>query len=104
MVTEVVHIGFDNFIVINRVIAIVSVNSEPIKRTMQAAKNKQLLVDMTRGRKTKAAIFTDSGHVILAALAPETIVGRLRLGQTEGFVGKGDPLLRIEQDDEKTEL
>jgi len=47
----------------NRVIAIASVDSEPIKRAMQEAKNKGLLVDMTHGRKTKAVIFTDSGHI-----------------------------------------
>ena len=81
MVTELVHIGFDNFLAMNRVIAIASANSGPIKRAMQEAKNKGLLIDMTHGRKTKAVIFTDSGHVFLVALAPETISGRLRLGR-----------------------
>ena len=82
MVTELIHIGFDNFLAMNRVVAIASVNSEPIKRSMQEAKSNGLLIDMTHGRRTKAVIFTDSRHVFLAALAPETIHGRLHASQS----------------------
>ena len=96
MVIELVHIGFDNFLAANRVIAIASVNSGPIKRAMQEAKTKGLLIDMTHGRRTKAIIFSDSGHVFLAALAPETITGRLQTSR----VGT---VLRPEQSDEKGE-
>ncbi len=96
MVIELVHVGFDNFLAMNRVIAVASVNSEPIRRAMQETKNKGLLVDMTHGRKTKAAIFTDDGHVFLLARSPETIAGRLH-------IGRGDPPLRPEQIDEKVE-
>ncbi len=78
MVIELVHIGFGNVLAMNRVIAIGSPNSAPTKRTILEAKNKGLLIDMTNGRRTKAVIFTDSGHVILAALAPETITGRVQ--------------------------
>lgn len=78
MAIEVVHVGFSNVIVMNRVIAIASPNSAPTKRTIQEARNKGLLIDMTNGRRTKAVIFTDSGHIILVALAPETITGRLQ--------------------------
>ncbi len=75
MVIELVHVGFGNVIAMNRVIAIASPNSAPTKRAIQEVKNKGLLVDMTNGRRTKAVIFTDSGHIVLAALAPETITG-----------------------------
>ena len=78
MVTELVHIGFGNILAMSRVIAIATPNSAPIKRTIQEARNKGLLVDMTNGKRTKAVIVTDSSHVILAALAPETIAGRLQ--------------------------
>ena len=78
MVAELVHIGFGNIVAMNRVVAIVSPNSAPIKRSMQERKNKGLLTDMTSGRRTKAVIIMDSGHIILAALAPETIAGRLQ--------------------------
>ena len=97
MTMELVHIGFNNVIVMNRVIAIASPNSAPIKRTIQEGRDKGLLIDMTSGRRTKAVIFTDSEHIVLAALAPETIAGRLQ-------VSRGGPLLRPEQSDEKGEL
>ena len=81
MVTEFIHIGFGNILAINRVIAIASPNSAPIKRAVQEGKNTSRLIDMTNGRKTKAVIIADSGHIILAALAPETITGRLQSGR-----------------------
>ena len=96
MVTELVHIGFGNIIAMNRIIAIGSPNSAPSKRTIQEGRNKGLLIDMTNGRRTKALIITDSGHIILAALAPETIAGRLQ-------AGRGGSVLRPEQTDEKVE-
>ena len=96
MVIELVHIGFGNILAMNRVIAIASPNSAPTKRTIQEGRNKGLLIDMTNGRRTKAVIFTDSGHIVLGALAPETIAGRLQ-------VSKGGSLLKSEQTDEKVE-
>jgi len=96
MVTELVHIGFGNILAMNRIIAIASPNSAPTKRTIQEGRNKGLLIDMTSGRRTKAVIFTDSGHIVLAALAPETIAGRLQ-------VSRGGSMLRPEQSDEKGE-
>ena len=77
---ELVHIGFNNMLAMNRVIAIASPNSAPTKRTVQDARTKGLLIDMTNGRRTKAVIIADIGHVILAALAPDTIAGRLQTG------------------------
>ena len=62
---ELVHIGFNNVIAMNRVIAIVSPSSAPTKRTIQEGRNKGLLIDMTNGRRTKAVIIADSGHIIL---------------------------------------
>jgi len=97
MATELVHIGFGNIIAMNRIIAIASPNSAPSKRTIQEGRNKGLLIDMTNGRRTKALIITDSGHIILAALAPETIAGRLQ-------ASRGGSVLRPEQTDEKIEL
>ncbi len=93
---KLVHIGFGNIIAINRIIAIASPNSAPSKRTIQEGRNKGLLIDMTNGRRTKALIITDSGHIILAALSPETIAGRLQ-------TGRGGSVLRPEQIDEKIE-
>lgn len=78
MSTDNVHIGFGNIVAMNRIIAMASPNSAPTKRAIQEGRNKGVLIDMTNGRRTKAVIFADSGHVILAALAPETIAGRLQ--------------------------
>ena len=99
---ELVHIGFNNIIVMNRVIAIASPNSAPTKRTIHEGRNKGILIDMTNGRRTKAVIITDSGHIILAALTPETITGRLQASQAEDSVERGGSVLRIEQGDEKS--
>lgn len=82
---DLIHVGFGNILAMNRVIAIASPNSAPIKRTIQESREKGLLIDMTSGRKTKAVIFTDSEHIVLAALAPETIAGRL-LNSREGVM------------------
>jgi len=82
MVVDLVHIGFGNHLAMSRVIAIASPNSAPTKRTIHEGKNNGTLIDMTNGRRTKAVIFTDSGHIVLAALAPETIASRLQLGRS----------------------
>jgi len=78
MEIELVHIGFGNILAMNRVIAIVSPNSAPTKRAIQEGRNQGHLIDMTSGRRTKSVIFTDNGYIVLAALAPETIAGRLQ--------------------------
>ncbi len=104
MTIELVHIGFSNIVAMNRVIAIALPNSAPTKRVIQEGRNKGLLIDMTNGRRTKAVIFPDSGHIILSALAPETIAGRLRVSRAEGYAGRGEPALRLEPSDEKDEL
>jgi len=93
---ELVHIGFGNILVMDRVIAMAAPNSAPTKRTIQEAKVRGQLVDMTNGRRTKVVVFVDSGHVILAALAPETIAGRLQaVRATSG--------MKLEQSDERDE-
>lgn len=99
---ELVHVGFNNLIVMNRVIAITSPNSAPTKRSVQEGKNKGLLIDVTNGRKTKAVIVTDSGHIILAALAPETIAGRLQTSRDGNLGDKGNTVLNLEPDDEES--
>ncbi len=78
---ELVHVGFGNILSMSRVIAIASPNSAPTKRTIQEARGNGRLIDMTNGRRTKAVIFTDSGHIVLAALAPETITGRIQVSR-----------------------
>ena len=78
MSIELVHIGFGNILAMSRAIAIASPNSAPTKRIIHDGRNNGKVIDMTSGRRTKAVIFTDSGHIVLAALAPETIASRLQ--------------------------
>src|SRR4030042_1381329 len=77
MTTELVHLGFSNIVAINKVIAIVSPNSAPAKRLLQEGKNKGLVIDVTNGRRTKALLIMDNGHIVLAAITPETIANRV---------------------------
>jgi regulator of extracellular matrix RemA (YlzA/DUF370 family) len=84
MSTELVHVGFGNILAIDKVLAIVSPGSAPIKRMIQAGKSKNLLIDLTSGRKTKAVIIMDSGHIVLVALNPETIASRLAASRSGG--------------------
>ncbi|MBM2825135.1 MAG: hypothetical protein HW402_799 [Dehalococcoidales bacterium] len=100
MSLELVHVGFNNIIAMNRVIAIASPNSAPTKRAVQQSRDNGRLIDMTNGRRTKAVIITDSGHIILAALTPETIAGRFQASRNGDDVERDDSLLKLEQSDE----
>ncbi|GIW23442.1 MAG: UPF0296 protein [Candidatus Sericytochromatia bacterium] len=71
------NIGYGNAVSIDKIVAIVSTGSAPIKRIIQDAKDSNKLIDATYGRKTRAVIITDSNHVILSALQPETVANRL---------------------------
>jgi len=73
---KLVNVGFGNTVPAGRVVAIVGNDSLPVKRSIGEARDKQMLIDATQGRKTRAVIFTDSGHVVLSALQPETIANR----------------------------
>ena len=72
-----INIGFGNMVAAERIVAIVSPDSAPIKRLVQDAKDEGRTIDVTCGRRTRAVIITDSEHVILSAIQAETIAGRL---------------------------
>ncbi len=74
---KLINIGFGNMVSANRLVAIVSPESAPIKRIIQDAKEHGTLIDATYGRRTRAVIITDSDHVILSAVQPETVANRL---------------------------
>ncbi len=81
--SALINIGFGNTVVSARVVAIVTPGSAPMKRLREDAKNEQRLIDATHGRKTRAIIITDSNHIILSAIQPETLSQR--------FAGDGTP-------------
>lgn len=74
---KLINIGFGNMVSAGRLVAIVSPESAPIKRIIQNAKEKNVLIDATYGRRTRAVLITDSEHVILSPLQPETVANRL---------------------------
>lgn len=77
MPIKLINIGFGNIVNANRIISIVSPESAPIKRIIQEARDRNILIDATYGRRTRAVIITDSDHVILSAVQPETVAHRL---------------------------
>jgi regulator of extracellular matrix RemA (YlzA/DUF370 family) len=72
------NIGFGNVVSMDKVVAIINSGSSPVKRLKDEAKRRGKLVDATQGRKTRAIIITESDHIILSAIAVETIVQRLK--------------------------
>ncbi len=80
---KLVNIGFGNLAAASRILSIVSPESAPIKRIIQESRDKGVLVDATFGRRTRAVIIMDSGHVILSAILPETIAGRAAGGDAD---------------------
>lgn len=80
---QLINIGFGNIVSANRIIAIVSPDSAPIKRMVQEAKDNGSAVDATYGRRTRAVVIMDSGHIILSAVQPETVAGRLDKDEKE---------------------
>jgi regulator of extracellular matrix RemA (YlzA/DUF370 family) len=87
-----INIGFGNMVAVDRMVALVSPDSAPIKRLIQDAKDEGRTIDVTCGRRTRAVIITDSEHVILSAIQAETIAGRL-----ENDVDDGDDVPEDEE-------
>lgn len=80
---KLINVGFGNIISVDRMISIVSPDSAPIKRMVQEAKDNKTAIDATYGRKTRAVIVMDSGHLVLSAIQPETIAGRIDKDMSE---------------------
>ena len=81
---KLINIGFGNMVSAGRLIAIVSPESAPIKRMVQEARDRGVLIDATYGRRTRAVLIIDSDHIVLSALQPETVAGRLGGKESEG--------------------
>ena len=74
---QLINIGFGNIVSAERIISIVSPESAPIKRIVQEAKDSKMAIDATYGRRTRSVLIMDSGHIILPAVQPETVAGRV---------------------------
>ena len=87
MAHPLLHVGFGNMVVADRVIAIINSSSAPVKRLREEARDAGILVDATEGRKTRASLIMDSRHVVLSAIQPETIAGRFEENMEESKNG-----------------
>ncbi len=84
---KLINIGFGNMVSASRLVAIVSPDSAPIKRIIQDVRDRGELIDATYGRRTRAVIIMDSGHVVLSAIQPETVAGRIS-GKAEAYIAE----------------
>lgn len=75
---KVVSLGFDNVIVASRIVAVASASSSAMKRLRDEARKNHRLVDVTNGRKTRAVVVADSGHVFLSGIQPQTLAQRIK--------------------------
>ncbi|ABS73913.1 extracellular matrix/biofilm regulator RemA [Bacillus subtilis] len=89
MTIKLINIGFGNIISANRMISIVSPESAPIKRMIQDARDRGMLIDATYGRRTRAVVVMDSDHIILSAVQPETVAHRLSVKEEIMDEGQG---------------
>ena len=80
---QLINIGFGNMVASQKIVSIVSPESAPLKRIVQEAKDEKKAIDATFGRRTRAVIIMDSGHVILSSVQPETIAGRMNNNQND---------------------
>ncbi len=80
---KLINIGFGNMVAANRIISIVSPDSAPIKRIIREGEDNGMLINATYGRRTRAVIITDSGHIILSSVQPETVANRIDIDGTE---------------------
>lgn len=85
---KLINIGYGNMLSAGRIVAIVSPDAAPVKRMIQNAREKGMLIDASCGRKTKAVIVTDSGHVVLSAVQTETVAHRAGEGSEEGIANE----------------
>ncbi len=90
MLNDLVNIGFGNFMNSTRVITILSPDSAPMKKLKGEARSEKRLIDATYGRRTRAIIITDSNHVILSSIQPETIAQRFNFTTAQNFKLKND--------------
>ena len=83
MKSMLLNVGFGNMVAVGRLIAIASPDSSPIKRIIQDARDRNAVIDATHGRRTRAVVVMDSGHIVLCALQTETLANRLNANSIE---------------------
>ena len=97
MDARLINVGFGNAVKINRILAVVNPGSSPIRKLKDEARQEKKLIDVTEGRRTRAIIVLDSGHLVLSSVQPETIAQRLAQLQADQR-NPGSLLMRVEED------
>ncbi len=87
----IVNIGFGNYVLVSRTVAIVNPQSSPMRRLREDARNEGRLIDATQGRKTRSILILDSNHVVLCAITPETVAQRVQIVLEESGAGNESP-------------
>ena len=87
---KLINVGFGSLVSADRLVAVVGPDSAPVKRMVQEARERGMLIDATYGRRTRAVLVMDNDHVILSAIQPETVAGRLNTKESsqEGDTGE----------------
>lgn len=80
---DIINLGFGNAVMVSRIISIVSPKSLPIKRLKEEARSSGKLIDATAGRQTRSILIMDSGHIVLSAIQPQTLIRRIKKGESE---------------------
>jgi len=94
---QLLNIGFGNTVMIERVIAVINTGSSPARKLKDLAKNAERLIDVTEGRRTRSIIVTDSNHVILSSVQPDTIAQRIAALQTGSHLAEYRELVKGDQ-------
>lgn len=97
---RMINVGFGNVVNSDKIVGIISPEAAPIKRMVQNAKDNQMAIDATCGRRTKAVIVTQEGHLVLSALLPETIASRINFME-DGAIGQEKSISQIQKGKEK---
>lgn len=97
---KLINLGFGNFVLASRVVAVVNPASSPMRRLREDAKNEGRLVDATQGRKTRSILVTDSNHVILSAILPDTLGQRITQADATSTVQTGTASLMESNNDQ----
>jgi extracellular matrix regulatory protein A len=98
---QLINIGYGNTVMVERVIAVINTGSSPARKLKELAKSAQRLIDVTEGRRTRSIIITDSNHVILSSVQPDTLAQRVAALQTAPHLADLREMVRSEPDGER---
>ncbi len=97
---QLLNVGYGNTVMVDRVIAVINTGSSPARKLKELAKTGQRLIDVTEGRRTRSIIITDSNHVILSSVQPDTIAQRVAALQAAGHLAEARGAMPVVREEE----